>query len=149
MTFRVALAALAVVAVGAGAAIAQPAADPIAARIALMKENAESSKKGATMMRGTAPFDLKQAQAIFAAYENTGNKLPSLVPPTSKTGGNTTAAPAVWDDAAGFKAASAKFAANAKAAKASVKDLDTFKTAFTAIQRDCGSCHQAYRVKKS
>lgn len=101
------------------------------------------------MMRGVAPFDLKQAQAIFTAYENSGNKLPTLYPASSKTGGNTTAAPAIWDDAAGFKAASAKFAAEAKAAKASVKDLDTFKVSFTAMQKNCGSCHQTYRVKKS
>lgn len=147
MKVRVALAAVAMMAIGAGAATAQ--ADPIAARIALMKENADDSKKGAAMLRGAVPFDLKQAQAIFTAYENGGNKLPTLYPPTSKTGGNTTAAPAIWDDAAGFKAASAKFAAEAKAAKASVKDADTFKTAFTAMQRTCGSCHQTYRVKKS
>ncbi len=147
MKFRVALAALAMMAVGAGAAIAQ--ADPIAARIALMKENAEDSKQGAAMIRGAAPFDLKKAQAIFAAFENTGNKLPGLYPPTSKTGGETTAAPAIWDDAAGFKAASAKFAADAKAAKAAVKDVDTFKASFMAMQKSCGSCHQTYRIKKS
>jgi cytochrome c556 len=147
MKFRIALAAVALMAVGTSVAIAQ--ADPIAARIALMKENAEDSKKGAGMVRGVEPFDLKKAQAIFAAYENTGNKLPSLYPAASKTGGNTTAAPAIWDDAAGFKAASAKFAAESKAAKASVKDLDTFKVAFMAAQKSCGTCHQTYRIKKS
>jgi cytochrome c556 len=148
MKFRVALAAFAVMAVGAGASLAQPT-DVIASRIALMKANADHSKEGAGMVRGTTPFDLKKAQAIFQAYEDTAAKLPSLYPATAKTGGETTAAPAIWDDAAGWKAAITKFGADAKAAKASVKDLDTFKAGFMAIQRNCGSCHQTYRIKKT
>jgi len=39
---------------------------------------------------------------------------------------------------------------DAKAAAASVKDLDSFKAAFGNIgKNDCGGCHEQYRVKKS
>ena len=39
---------------------------------------------------------------------------------------------------------------DAKAADASVKDLDSFKAAFGNIgKNDCGGCHEKYRLKKS
>ena len=39
---------------------------------------------------------------------------------------------------------------SAKAADASVKDLDSFKAAFANIgKNDCGGCHEKYRLKKS
>ena len=39
---------------------------------------------------------------------------------------------------------------DAKAADASVKDVDTLKAAFGNIgKNDCGSCHEQYRAKKS
>jgi len=38
---------------------------------------------------------------------------------------------------------------DAKAAEASVKDLDSFKATFGNIgKNDCGGCHEKYRVKK-
>jgi cytochrome c556 len=49
-----------------------------------------------------------------------------------------------------FKARFAKFGSDAKAADASVKDLDSFKAAMGNIgKNDCGGCHEVYRAKKS
>ena len=49
-----------------------------------------------------------------------------------------------------FKSRFQKFGGDAKAAGASVKDLDTFKAAFGNIgKNNCGGCHQDYRLKKS
>jgi cytochrome c556 len=70
--------------------------------------------------------------------------LPGAFPAASKTG-DTRALPAIWDKPAEFSAAIAKFAADVKAAQASAKDLDSFKTAYAAIGRNCGSCHEAFR----
>jgi cytochrome c556 len=51
---------------------------------------------------------------------------------------------------ADFKARFVKFGEDAKAADASVKDLDSFKAALGNIgKNDCGACHQEYRLKKS
>ena len=51
---------------------------------------------------------------------------------------------------ADFKARFAKFGEDAKAAAASVKDLDSFKAAFGNIGKNhCGGCHEQYRAKKS
>jgi cytochrome c556 len=51
---------------------------------------------------------------------------------------------------ADLKARFAKLGNDAKAADASVKDLDSFKAALGDIGKsDCGACHQLYRLKKS
>ena len=144
--FRTVL-AVAAIAIGVTAVAAQ--SDPIAARKALMKEQGAQTKTGAGMAKGEAPFDLAKAQAILANYIDTAAKMPELFPPNSKTGGETTAAPKIWEDMAGFKAGFAKLSTEAKAAQSSVKDLDSFKAAFGGLTKNCGGCHETYRVKKS
>ena len=42
----------------------------------------------------------------------------------------------------------AKWGADAKAAQASVKDIDSFKAAFGAAGKQCGACHEVFRVSK-
>lgn len=145
--FKLAVAAIAVTAFGATAVVAQQ--DPISARQALMKENGKQAKAGAAMAKGEAPFDLAKAKAIFVTFEQTAGKMPGLFPDNSKTGGDTTAAPKIWTDMADFKAKFTKFGADAKAAQDSVKDLASFKTAFAGMGKQCGGCHQDYRVKKN
>jgi len=140
--------AVAAIALAATAAIAQQ--DPIAARKALMKANGDEAKIGAAMAKGEAPFDLDKAKKLFATWEDAAGKMPSLFPDNSKTGGDTAAAPKIWESMDDFKAKFAKFGADAKDAAAKVTDLDSFKTAFGSIgKNDCGGCHQDYRLKKS
>jgi cytochrome c556 len=142
------LAAVAVaVTVGATAVVAQQ--NPITARKALMKENGNQAKVGAAMAKGEAPFDLAKAKEIFATVEKAANTMPGLFPDNSKTGKDTEASPKIWQNTADFKAKFAKIGADAKAAQTSVKDLDSFKTAFGGIGKQCGGCHQEYRVKKN
>lgn len=142
-----AVAAIAAVAFGATASIAQQ--DPIAARKALMKSNGDEAKIGAAMVKAEQPFDLAKAKKIFATYAGAAAKMPDLFPPTSKTGGETTAAPKIWEDMAGFKAAFVKFGNEAKAAEAAVKDVDSFKAQWGVVMKNCGGCHESYRIKKS
>ena len=132
--------------IGMTAAIAQT--DPIAERKALMKSNGASTRTGTQMSRGEIPFNLAQAKEIFANYEVVGKRFYTLFPENSKTG-DTTASPKIWEDMAGFRAASEKLAADAQKASAAVKDLDTFKAAFGEATKNCGACHQTYRINKS
>jgi cytochrome c556 len=128
---------------------AAAADDPIAARRALMKANGDVSKTGAAMFKGEAPFDLAQARKIFATFREAAEKAPALFPENSKTGGDTAAAPKIWENMDDFKARLAKLGEDAKAAGSSVKDLASFKTAFGQIgKNDCGGCHELYRLKK-
>lgn len=142
-----AAAAVAVVALGATAVLAQQ--DPIAARQALMKDNGKHAKTGVAMLKGETPFDLAKAKEIFVTFEHAAAKMPDLFPPNSKTGGDTTASPKIWENMDDLKARFAKLGADAKAAEASVTDLASFKTAFGGIGKDCGGCHEEYRVKKN
>lgn len=139
--------AVAAIAIGVTAVAAQ--SDPIAARRAHMKEVGAQTKTGAGMAKGEIPYDQTKAQGIFAAYVKAGTDLPNLFPETSKTGGDTAAMPAIWANMGDFKAKAEKFAADAKQAQTTVKDLDTFKASFSAVTKNCGGCHETYRAKKS
>ncbi|MDB5600518.1 MAG: hypothetical protein JWN71_2562 [Xanthobacteraceae bacterium] len=137
---------LAVAALALGVTVAT-AQDPIAARKAIMKENGAQAKNGAAMSKGDVPFDLAKAKAIFAGYAAAAEKMPTLYPDNSKTGGETSAAPAVWTDKAGFAAGFAKFAKESKEAEAAVTDLASFKTQFSNVAKNCSGCHETFRVK--
>jgi cytochrome c556 len=141
-----AVASIAAVALGVSVAVAQQ--DVIKERKDIMKANGDQAKIGAAMMKGEQPFDQAAAQKIFATFADAAAKMPSLFPDNSKTGEDTAALPKIWEDMADFKARFVKFSDDAKAAESSVKDLDSFKTAFGNIgKNDCGGCHQIYRAK--
>ena len=100
------------------------------------------------------PFDLDKVHKIFATFEDTAAKAPALFPANSvdeaTADDSYSASPKIWENMDDFKARLAKFGDDAKAAAASVKDLDSFKAAFGNIgKNDCGGCHEQYRVKKS
>lgn len=139
---------LAAIALGASFAVAQQ--DPIKARQSLMKSNGDAAKKAVAMVKGEQPFDLAEAHKIFATFADAGEKMPALFPENSKTGEKTAALPKVWENMADVKARFAKLTTDAKAASASVKDLDTFKASIGTIgKNDCGGCHELYRAKQS
>ena len=139
--------AFGVVALGVTVAVAQQ--DPIAARKELMKSTGKSAGAVAKMIKGEAPFDLATAKKSFATMQEVAGKMPALFPPTSKSGGETTAAPKIWESMDDFKAKFVKLGADAKAAEASVKDLDSLKAAMGVVGKNCGGCHETYRIKKS
>jgi cytochrome c556 len=147
---------VAAVALGMTVAVAQQ--DPIAARKTLMKANGDAAKTAGAMIKGDTPFDPAAVHKIFATFENAATKMPDLFPASSKPGDTSadsdpfSANPKIWDDdnLADIKARFTKFGNDAKAADASVKDLDGFKAALGDIgKNDCGACHQLYRLKKS
>src|SRR5690348_14174425 len=140
---------LAVAALAAGVTAVAAQSDPITTRQNLMKENGKQTKLGASMVKGQAPFDLAKAKAIFATYENAAAKMPALFPDNSKTGHKTTVSPKVWENMSDVKARFQKLGADAKAAEAATKDLASFKTNFQTVTKNCGGCHEMYRIKKS
>jgi cytochrome c556 len=146
------LTVFATIALCASVALAQQ--DPIKQRKELMKNNADQAKIGAAMVKGEVPFDLAKAQKIFAAFEDTATKAPALFPENSIDQATAddpyTAKPEIWQNMDDFKARLAKFGNDAKAARTSVKDLNSFKAAFANMgKNDCGGCHDKYRLKQS
>ena len=145
MIIRILVAAVAV-AVGASSVVAQQ--DAIAARKALMKATGAQTAVAVKMVKGDEPFDLAKAKAVFVAYQDAAAKGPGLFPANAKEGGDTTAAPKIWENKADFDAKFAKFGADAKAAEAKVVDLATLKASFGEVSKNCAGCHNEYRVKK-
>ena len=139
--------ALVLAGLGLGLTAVMAQSNPIAERQQTMKAVGAATREGAAMAKGEAAFDAAKAQAVFKTYADAAKKMPGLFPDSSKTGGETTAAPKIWEDQAGFKAAFAKFETDA-AAGATVANLDGFRTAFGAATKNCGTCHEAYRIKK-
>jgi cytochrome c556 len=139
--------AVAVLAFGATALVAQ--SDPIAARKALMKGNGDQNRVATEMLEGKRPFNLDEAKKVLATFAETGEKAPALFPDDSKTGGDTGALPAIWENKTDFQAKLAKFAQDSKAAGDATKDLDSFKVQITEVRKNCGGCHQTYRKRTS
>jgi cytochrome c556 len=139
--------AVAVLAFGATALVAQ--SDPIAARKALMKANGDQNRVATEMLEGKRPFNLDEAKKVLATFAETGEKAPALFPDDSKTGGDTAALPAIWENKSDFQAKLAKFAHDSKAALDATKDLDSFKVQITEVRKNCGGCHQTYRKRTS
>ncbi len=95
--------------------------NPIAERQQIMKAVGGATREGAAMAKGDVAFDAAKAQAVFKTYADAASKMPALFPDSSKTGGDTTASPKIWEDQAGFKAAFVKFGQDAEAgAKATI-----------------------------
>jgi cytochrome c556 len=138
--------AVTVFAFGVSAVVAQ--GDPIAARKALMKTNGDQNRIGTEMIEGKRPFDLEAAKKVLTTFADS-EKAKTLFPDNSKTGGDTAALPAIWENKADFEAKLTKFANEAKAAAAATTNLDTFKAQIAEVRKNCGGCHTPYRKKAS
>lgn len=125
-------------------------ADPIADRQAIMKAMGKAVGSVAPIAKGEAPFDAAAVTAAFAAVNENAAKIDvAALFPAGSDKGDTTAAPKIWEDAAGFLAAVDKLKADAAAAAASnPADLAAFQAQFGALTKNCGACHEVNRIKK-
>ena len=122
-------------------------ADPIAQRRNVMKGVGAATRTGTQMAKGDIPFDLAKAQEVLKTYAAAADGFHNYFPDSSKTGGDTTAAPAIWVNQADFRARFDAWAKDIEAASASTKDLATFRSAFGDVSKACGACHNTYRIK--
>lgn len=136
--------AVALLALGSSSAFA----DAIKERRDLMKATGAATKALVPFAKGEAPFDAAAVKVQLEAYVNSATKFGALFPDDSKSGGDTTASPKIWEDKAGFQAAIDKFLADTNAAMAAT-DTASFGAAFGKVTGNCQSCHEVFRVKKS
>lgn len=122
--------------------------DAIAKRQELMKSAGRAAKTSGDMVKGAKPWDQAAAEDAMQTLITVGTEFPGLFPDDSKTGHDTEAAPAIWENKADFEAHAASLAADAEAAKtAAASGLDAFKPAFGKTASNCGGCHEIYRTK--
>ena len=134
---------------GIGAVSAQQ--EIVKDRQTLMKSNGRAL--GGTlsaMAKGDKPYDQAAVDAAFVVLEDTAKKLPTLFPDSTKTlkgEGDYSSSPKVWEDKAGFDAKIASFAKAVTDAKSKIKDLDSLKANVGGIGKECGGCHETFRLK--
>jgi cytochrome c556 len=136
----------AALAVGVTAVLAQ--GDPIGQRRDLMKSVGAATRAGNQIVKGEAPFDLGKAKEVLQTYAKAADTMHTYFPDTSKSGGETTASPKIWESQADFRKRFDEWAADIKKASAQTTDLNSFKDAFGTVTKACGSCHETYRIKK-
>jgi cytochrome c556 len=115
-----------------------------------MKGNGKNAGALGAMVKGEKPYDQAAVDAALAQFEDTAKKLPTLFPASikgHKAEGDYSASAKVWEDKAGFEAHIVSFSKVVTEAKAKIKDLDTLKATFPVIGKECGGCHETYRVK--
>jgi cytochrome c556 len=103
--------------------------------------------------KGDKPYDQAAVDAALAQLDDTAKKLPTLFPESTKglkpAESDYSASPKIWEDKAGFDAKIASFAKVITEAKAKIKDLDSLKATVPGIGKECGSCHETFRLKNS
>lgn len=125
-------------------------ADVIEDREALMKERGRIMGGLSKVAKGETPFDaaavLTQLQTLQVNADK-ATAVETLWPAGSQ--GDSEASPKIWEDAAGFKAESDKFKTVVDAAVATPPvDVAAVGAAMGPIGKECGACHELYRVKK-
>jgi cytochrome c556 len=135
---------------GIGAVMGQM--DQVKQTQTVMKGNGKNAGALAAMVKGEKPYDQATVDTAMAQFEDTVKKFPTLFPESIKglkPEGDYYASPKVWEDKAGFDEHIASFAKAVADAKGKIKDLDTLKVALPVIGKQCGGCHETYRVKNS
>lgn len=140
--------ALAIVCVvSAGGAFAQNVA-VIKERQDHLKAMGKAVKEPVKMFKGEAEFDLAAVQAALKVIQEKAAVLPKLFPDDTKTGSNTEARPAIWENKTDFEGRFKKLGDDAKAASTGITDKATFETQFKDVMGNCSGCHKKYRKEK-
>lgn len=148
MKFRTLFAAAIIGAAAFAPAIA--ADEPQVVRQEMMKKVGGATGAMAKMVKGETEFDAEAALAALTTISEVAGTFGDYFPEGSETGMDTEAAPAIWTDRAGFEADLAAFKADADAGIAAAPaDLDGLKAVFGPLTKNCGTCHETYRLKKS
>ncbi len=124
-------------------------ADAISDRQAAMKKNGAAMGVLVKTVKGEMDYDPAAVLAAFNTMREDMDGFEELFPEDSMSGGDTTAAPAIWEDKEGFKAAVEKMESDLDAAIAAAPaDKAAFMPVFQQVAGNCQSCHEAFRVKK-
>ena len=119
---------------------------------AMMKGNGRNAGALAAMIKGEKPYDQATVDAALKQFDDTAKKLSTLFPESIKGkpfDGDYSPSDKIWEDKAGFADHIASFAKAVTDAEGKIKDLDTLKATLPVIGKQCGGCHETFRVKKS
>jgi cytochrome c556 len=135
---------------GVGVVVAQQ--DVVKQTQNVMKASGKNAGAMAAMVKGEKPYNQATVDTALAQFEDTAKKLPTLFPESTKglkPDGDYSPSPKIWEDKAGFQARIASFAKTVTEAKSRIKDIESLKATFPAVGKECGGCHETFRLKNS
>ena len=100
------------------------------------------------MLRGDAEYDVGVLMNSLETFGTVSEKFGNLFPQGSETGADTEAAPAIWEDRAGFEQALADWReATGAAIAARPQSLDEARPVVGPVFNTCKGCHDDYRIE--
>ena len=135
-----------VMALGLSSAAMADAKAAIEARQACMKANGGMMKVMVPIIKGQKAYDKAAIDAAIAASQKACGGWADWWGEDTKPGGavKTEAKAEIWSDPKGFEAAGGAYMTALSAVKASA-DEASFKAAFPALGKSCGTCHETFR----
>lgn len=141
--------ALAAVLAGLGVTAVTAANEPQQVRQQLMKKVGQAAGALSGIAKGEKPYDAEVIKASLTTISETVRVFPNHFPAGSETGMETEASPKIWENMEDFKAKAAKLGSDAEMFLAELpSDSAGVGAALGVLGKDCGSCHEAYRLKK-
>jgi cytochrome c556 len=118
----------------------------------MMKGNGKNAGALSAIVKGEKPYDQATVTAALTQFDDTAKKLPTLFPESIKGKpfeGDYSPSSKIWEDKAGFSEHTASFAKAVDDAKGKIKDVDSLKAELGVIGKQCGGCHETFRIKKT
>ena len=123
--------------------------DPIHERHELMEDVRDAAKPVGKMLKGESEYDAEVVMASLGVFADASKTFGGLFPEGTETGGGTEAAPAIWEDRAGFEEALAQWSEATEAAiAAKPANLEEAKPVLGKVFGSCKNCHDDYRIEE-
>jgi len=123
--------------------------DPRILRHEIMEGVGDAARPVGQMLRGDAEFDAATVANSLQVFLDASSRVGDLFPAGSETGEDTRAAPAIWEDRAGFDEALGNLATAVEAAiAASPNTLEEARPVLGPVFNACRNCHESYRLEE-
>ncbi len=144
MTFKLIATATLVAALGMGTAFATGTKDE---REALMKKIGGAMGQLSAITKDEKPYDAAVVKTALTTISESIKAFPDQFPAGSEKN-SPAASPKIWENMADFKAKADKLHTDAEGLLAQLPaDKAAVGAAMKTLGADCGTCHQAYRLK--
>lgn len=131
-----------------GATSVVSAQDLHADREAAMKKVASAMGGLSAIAKGEKTYDAEAVKTSLTSIKEAITVFPTYFPPGSESA-DSEASPKIWENKADFDARAAKLAGDADMLLAQLPaDAAGVGAALGRLGPSCGTCHEAYRIKK-
>lgn len=140
---------IAIAIAGCGMSAVMAAGEPQEVRQGLMKGVGQSMGALVAIAKGEKPYDGAVVTASLETISKNVKAFPDQFPAGSETGMESEASPKIWENMDDFKAKAAKLGTEVDATLAQLPaDQAGVGAALGVIGKNCGGCHETYRLKK-